>query len=599
MFKKIIVALCSLVMITASANDTIKTKNVDQLQKHLQELTLLIEKNNQQRIIDSVRRVDMMSELNNLTNTDRTKREDLQKQLDEIERQTQVRLSDQKDKITKLRNSAKGYPVAPFKDTIFIVYTKLGPIRPEERAQIISEKIQLVYDDEQLNVDSIKQNASENTVDIVYGSIILMSITDWDALWFETSKEKLARSYQKAITGCIVKEKSANQVTDIILRIGSALLVILFIYLLIHFVNKLYLKTVTSITNNKDQYLRGIKLKSYHFLTPEEELNWVLKVVLFFKWLSIVLLIYLALPSIFSIFPFTKDWATTLYKWIWYPFKGIFTSFFAYLPNLITIFVIYFVVRYVIKVVRYMAYEVESGKLKITGFHADWAMPTFSIVRFLLYAFMFVVIFPYLPGSDSDVFKGVSVFLGILLSLGSSSAIANMVAGLVITYMRPFKIGDRIKIGEVSGDVLEKTILVTRIKTIKNEEITIPNSNLLTGHTINYSAAAVNSKGLIIHTTITIGYDVPWPDVHKAMLEAASRTNFLLEDPAPFILQTALNDFYVSYQLNAYTLAASKQAVIYSELHQRIQDVFKEYEIEIMSPHYQAMRNGNSSTIPK
>ena len=253
--------------------------------------------------------------------------------------------------------------------------------------------------------------------------------------------------------------------------------------------------------------------------------------------------------------------------------------------------------KYVIRFVRYIFHEIEAEKLKLSGFHADWAMPTYSIVKFLLYAFMFVLIFPYLPGSDSNIFKGVSVFIGVLFSLGSSSAIANMVAGLVITYMRPFKIGDRIKIGDVTGDVVEKTLLVTRIRTIKNEVITIPNSSVLNGNTTNYSSEAIE-KGLIIHTTVTIGYDVPWKDMHQALIDAALRTNLILDEPKPFVLQTSLEDFYVSYQINAYTREAGKQALIYSNLHQNIQDVCNERGIEILSPHYRAARDGNMTTIP-
>ena len=224
-------------------------------------------------------------------------------------------------------------------------------------------------------------------------------------------------------------------------------------------------------------------------------------------------------------------------------------------------------------------------------------MPTFSIVRLFLYAFMLVLIFPYLPGSDSDIFKGVSIFIGVLFSLGSSTAIGNMIAGLMITYMRPFKIGDRIKIAGVNGDVVEKTLLVTRVRTIKNEVITIPNSSVLSGNTINYTSEA-NERGLIIHTTLTIGYDVPWKDMHQALIDAASKTEMILQEPKPFVLQTSLDDFYVSYQINAYTNEASKQGRIYSNLHQNIQNVCYERGIEILSPHYRAERDGNKTTIP-
>jgi len=206
---------------------------------------------------------------------------------------------------------------------------------------------------------------------------------------------------------------------------------------------------------------------------------------------------------------------------------------------------------------------------------------------------------PHIPGSDSDIFKGVSVFIGIIFSLGSSSAISNAVAGLVITYMRPFKVGDRIKIGELSGDVLEKTLLVTRIRTIKNENITIPNSTILAGHTINYTTSA-KETGLILHTGVTIGYDVPWKQVHELLIKAALATNGIMQDEnhKPFVFQTSLDDFYVAYQINAFTDQSNRMAGIYSYLHQNIQDFFNEGGVEIMSPHYRAARDGNMTSIP-
>jgi len=172
-----------------------------------------------------------------------------------------------------------------------------------------------------------------------------------------------------------------------------------------------------------------------------------------------------------------------------------------------------------------------------------------------------------------------------------------VVAGLVLTYMRLFKIGDRVKIGEVVGDVIEKSLLVTRVRTIKNEIISIPNSTVMNSHTVNYSSDAPE-KGLIIHTTVTIGYDVPWRDTQQALIDAALKTELILKEPTPFVLQTSLDDFYVSYQINAYVREANKQASIYSALHQNIQDIFNERGIEILSPHYRAARDGNMTTIP-
>ncbi|MDQ6843675.1 MAG: mechanosensitive ion channel family protein, partial [Bacteroidota bacterium] len=289
--------------------------------------------------------------------------------------------------------------------------------------------------------------------------------------------------------------------------------------------------------------------------------------------------------------------ADTLLGYFISPLKKIFRSIWDFLPNLFTIIVIIIVFRYLLKGLKFLKNEIESGVLKINGFYPDWANPTFQIVKILVLAFMMVVMFPYLPGSGSPAFQGISVFLGVLFTFGSAGSLSNIIAGLVLTYMRGFKIGDRVKIADITGDIIEKTLLVTRIRTIKNEIISIPNSNVMNSHTTNFSSDAAD-KGLIIHTTITIGYDSPWRQIHQLMIDAASATPMIEKEPAPFVLQISLDDFYVSYQINAYTKEPNKQAIIYSHLHQNIQDKFNEAGVEIMSSHYSNLRDGNTTTIP-
>ena len=164
--------------------------------------------------------------------------------------------------------------------------------------------------------------------------------------------------------------------------------------------------------------------------------------------------------------------------------------------------------------------------------------------------------------------------------------------------MRPFRIGDRVKVGEISGEIVEKTMLVTRLRTIKNEDVSIPNSAILNGSTTNYSSSAKN-LGLILNSSVTIGYDVPWRRVHQLLIEAANNTPLINDNPAPFVLQTSLDDFYVSYQINGYTQNAEKAAKIYSDLHANILDAFNKADIEILSPHYRAERDGSTTTVVK
>ncbi|WP_299577598.1 mechanosensitive ion channel domain-containing protein [uncultured Sunxiuqinia sp.] len=552
----------------------------------------------QLRLADSIRKVELEKELNSLKTTDNLKKEELQLQLQQIEEAEIQRINNKRARIDALRNSAIGAPViGVLHDTLFHIYSKIGAFTPAERAENISKRIRQLYNDDFLKLDSISVVASENSYEIVYGETIVMSVTETDAFWTNQTTHDLALSHTDTIKQALSHAKKENSLIKILIRVGLVILVFIIARLIIWLIGRGYRRALRLIHQKKGTWLKSLSYRDYTFLSIEQEMQAILFLLKIVRWFLYVLMLYITLPLVFSIFPFTRGWADQLFKLVWSPFKAIFIAVWDYLPNLFSILVIYFVMKYFIRFVRYIFAEIESEKLKISGFHADWAMPTYSIVRFLLYAFMFVLIFPYLPGSDSNIFKGVSVFIGVLFSLGSSSAIANMIAGLVITYMRPFKIGDRIKIGEIFGDVVEKTLLVTRLKTIKNEIITIPNSTILSGNTINYSSEAVET-GLIIHSTITIGYDVPWKEVHQALIDAALRTEHLLHEPSPFVLQTSLDDFFVSYQINAYTQVPTKQALIYSNLHQNIQDVCNEKGIEIMSPHYRAARDGNQSTIP-
>ncbi len=548
---------------------------------------------------DSLKKAELQEQLSNLKKADVSQKESLLQQLKNIEVVEKKRTANRIAHIDSIRKTAIGYPVIGImEDTLFFVYSKIGPVKPKERAKNITQKIKRIYDDDFYNKDSLSIVNSGYLIDCVYKDLIVMSVSEDDAIFYNMEQKKLALDFNNKIVKSLKIAKEQKGIFRILLRIGLAVIVIVLAWGIIVLIGKGSVKLLKFIISKENTWLKDLSYKDYTFLTTKQELSFILFFIKIFKWVIYIILLYITLPILFSIFPFSRTWADALLGMIWTPVKSIFMAVYDYLPNLFSILITYFVIRYVARLVKYFFKEIELEKLKIIGFHTDWAMPTYSIVRFLLYAFMFVLIFPKLPGSDSEVFKGVSVFIGLLVSLGSSSVIANIVAGLVITYMRPFKIGDRIKIGDSAGDVIEKTLLVTRVRTIKNEVITIPNASVLTGNTTNYTSEAMD-KGLVVYTSITIGYDVPWKNVHEALKDAALKTQYILIEPEPFVLQTSLDDFFVSYQINAYTREASKQAVIYSFLHQNIQDVFNERGIEILSPHYRATRDGNETTVPK
>jgi small-conductance mechanosensitive channel len=549
------------------------------------------------RIADSIKIALLNEQLTNLSETEIRKKTQIEDEIQKLRTSDSIRRNSLEQQAAVLRNQGEKYPVIIDYDTLFYIYAYLGASSPEERAKNIQTRLNDLIKDDFLAIDSITIKETDFTSNIIYNQLVILGVTDLDAMVQGSTRTGLAKKYADIIKVNLQEARNNRSVGVILKRIGLAILIIAGFWLMIKLIIKLHKKTEIWIGSKKDTWLKNLTYRDYTFLSADQEMSLILLLFKILKWVVLLLTIYLFIPLIFSIFPFTRGWADNLLNLIWFPFKGVLQAVWNYIPNLFSILVIVIIMRYVIRFVKYLFNEIESEKLTISGFHADWAMPTYSIVKFLLYAFMFVLIFPYLPGSDSEIFRGVSVFIGILFSLGSSSAISNIIAGIVITYMRPFKIGDRIKIGEMTGDVIEKTLLVTRLRTPKLEEITIPNSSVLSGNTINYSSNTKN-EGLIIHSTVTIGYDVPWKDMHQALIDAALRTPEIINQPQPFVLQTSLDDFYVSYQINAYVKEVNRLAAIYSGLHQNIQDVCNERGIEIMSPHYRALRDGNTSTIP-
>jgi small-conductance mechanosensitive channel len=492
----------------------------------------------------------------------------------------------------------KRYPVNPFKDTLFYVYNKVGSFSAENRAKAISEKIRKLYEDSFFEKDSIAVVPSDISQDIMYkNDFVIMSILDVDAKSENQTASYIAKRNLTLIKRAILYQNENYSLLP--KRIGYTALLVFIIGLVLYFVGKIFNRIKLHLLKNSDTYFKGFNYNNINILSPQKQQFILMRLYSFVKGITLILIVYLSLPLLFSIFPATEAYTTTLLSWILSPAKRALMGFVSFLPSLVTIVVIILIFKYTIKVIKFFFDEIKKENIKIDGFYSDWAMPTFNIIRLLMFAFMLVVLFPYLPGSDSAIFKGVSVFVGILFSLGSSNAIANMVAGLVITYMRPFKMGDFIKIGDVSGVVIEKTALVTRVRTSKFESITIPNATVLSSTSTNYSVNTQEpTNGLLIHSTVTIGYDIPWKDVYKALVEAALKTDMVEQNPAPFVLQTSLEDFYVSYQINAYTKEPTKQPLIYSSLHQNIQDSFNAAGIEIMSPHYNALRDGNTTTIP-
>lgn len=480
---------------------------------------------------------------------------------------------------------------------LFEVRSPIDTLTPAQRAAAIEGRVAAIAAGPSSVLDQVHVVERERTSDVMAGVQFVLSVTDADAFPTGRTRQQLAADYAQGLRVALAREFSGRSVNGILIGLGLTAVATVLLLFVIRVLGRAFPGLVTRVAGWEGTVIRGLHVQKVELISAARMTRAAVELVRAVRWLAVLLAGAIYLQAVLGFFPWTRGFAQQVFAYGWGAVRAMLLAVGGYLPKLFYVAIIVVVARYVIGGARLVFDAVGRGDIRLPGFYKEWARPTFQIVRFLMLAFAAVIVFPYLPGSDSPAFQGVSIFLGVLLSLGSTSAVANVVAGVVLTYMIPFRPGDRVKIADTIGDVVEQNLLVVRIRTIKNVEITIPNSTVLGHHIINYSRHA-QGQGLILHSTVTIGYDAPWRTVHALLIAAAARTEGILAEPAPFVLQTSLDDFYVSYEVNAHTDQPSRMAVIYGELHANIQDEFAKGGVEIMSPHYLAARDGNQVTIP-
>ena len=526
-----------------------------------------------------------------------SERQRLLQEINVLRSRDSILFAKRKQAVDSLRSLNQGVPVIPFRDTLFTLYTQVGSYTPRERALAIENRIRSLADNLKFHTDSLRLEHNEANWIVYWEDQMIASIDDNDAMWADVPTAQLAASYLASIKNSIAQYREDTSLQKMAVGVVFASLIIFVVTLIIIGINKLIKWVKKRLLVLRSSLFQGFRIRGYELVSVGRQIKIVWTALDVVKWILILISVYLALPVLLNLFPTTEGYAPILLGYFIKPIKDVVQAIIAYLPNLITILVISTIFRYLLKGLHFLAQEIHHGALNFPGFYKEWALPTFHIVRVLLFAFLLIIIFPYFPGADTPIFKGVSVFIGVLFTFSSAGALGNIVSGLLLTYMRSFNIGDRVKIGEVSGDIIEKSLLATRIRTVKNEVISIPNSQIMNSHTINYSMD-VEENPLIVYTHLTMAYEVPWQEVHALAKKACERVSLLEQNPAPFILQKSLDDFYVTYQINAYTKNPHKQAAIYSELHKNILDVFHEAGIELLSPHFRSVRDGSELDMP-
>ena len=486
-------------------------------------------------------------------------------------------------------------PIVLKNDTVFFLKSyyanklKLRTSMVEARLETLAAK----FDEKR---DTIFYEKNGDMITVSFKDDLLFVVGNEDAINENIPVENLAIERISALNTSLHNYKYNLSSEEWLKRVGYTVLTFLGLFLIIFIINIVF-KHLNNRLSKYDKKLLKRRKSIIKYLIPKNTKNIFVFLSSSSRIILLIVVLFTYLPLLFSFIPATQGWVHLFYSYIEAPVFFLIHGFVNFLPDLFFIIIIFYVTRYFVRVSHDIFDDIESEHIKFANFPKDWASPTKKILGVILYAFGLVMMFPHLPGSDSPAFKGVSLFLGVLFSLGSTSAVSNVVAGIVITYMRPFQIGDRVEIMGITGDVIDKTMLVTRLRTIKNEEITIPNSNVISNHLTNFTA---NSKGdgLILHTDMTLGYGVELEEATSLLIKAANMTHLVQKTPKPFVLQTSLDESYVTYELNVYTKQASKMAAIYSELNMNLLQVFNDANIEILSPKYVASRDGNMSTVP-
>lgn len=481
--------------------------------------------------------------------------------------------------------------------TLFYLYGSVGSFDVKERARLVTERLQAIANDPSISVDEIQTREVGGASEIHVGETVLVAIVkaDTDALGLPPAT--VAERYVQQIRHTVADYRAARSIPALVRGALYSLVSTLFLLALLRLYGHGYRRLASYLEGMSRTQIWTFRVRQAELIGPEQMQTALLSLLNTARLAVIGVSVYLYLAIVFSSFPWTQGYAATLLRYVVERVQAAGAAFVSKVPDLLTLVLIGVFSSFVIRAIRHVFRGLEDGTFALAGFEREWAVPTFKLVRVLILAAAAVAMFPYIPGSDSPAFRGISVFLGVVVSLGSTGAISNMVAGVILIYMHPFRVGDRVRIADTTGDVIEKSILVTRIRTIKNIEVTIPNALVLAAHIHNFSANA-RDGGIVLHTTVTIGYDVPWRRVHALLLEAARRTPGILKRPAPYVLQTALQDNYVAYELNAYSDQPNRMATTYSMLHQSIQDTFGEAGVEILSPQYRAIRDGNPLTVP-
>ena len=455
-----------------------------------------------------------------------------------------------------------------------------------ERASAIAGRIKAVAGNPNVSPVDIRVVETEFGSAIFAGAERLMVVFDSDAKQASLPRSALAELIVAKIQNAVSEYRQARSRDALVKSVSLAFVATLGLLAIIAFIFWLSRGLNVIVERRYHRRIQAVGIQSFQLVRAEQIWNFVQRLIKTGRLLLILAFSFFYLSFVLARLPWTRATAHRMRGFIISPLQTMANGVVAHIPSIIFLIILYFVTRATLKLIHKFFDALRAGEVRITGFEADWSESTYKLIRLGVVVLALVVAYPYIPGGRSEAFKGISIFIGLVFSLGSSSAIANLIAGYTMTYRRAFRIGDRVKIGDTTGDVIEMRLQVTHLKTVKNEEVIIPNSAILNNEVVNFSSLA-QQRGLILHTTVGIGYETPWRQVEAMLLLAAERTPGIMKEPPPFVLQKGLGDFSVTYEINVYCDNPKAMAATYTALHRNVLDIFNEYGVQIMTPAYE------------
>lgn len=457
----------------------------------------------------------------------------------------------------------------------------------EERAEKIGQRILEIA--KSSNSAIIQMDISDHefgkeiSADGRYVLIVGQSDADIENFSVDVFASLLADAIRDAILRYRISRSSGARVDSAVAAVGWSLafLVISFFFFA---KRKVFLERLRKLVERR---FRHVEKATKSILRRRAISSIIVYVTLVLLWVFYLIILYYFVSLVLLSFAESRPVAHLLLDYVSEPLMGIFWGVVDHIPDLLMLAFIVFITKKVLDGAKLFFENLERGAFEIENFETHWVSPTHFLTKILIIVIALVFAYPYIPGSDSQAFQGLTILAGVMLSLGSNTVVSNIMAGLFVIYRRSTNIGDRIQVGGKTGDVVEIKLMETVIKSTKNEMISIPNAQLLNSEIVNYTRK-IDGRGLIVHTTVGIGYEEPPAKICAMLIEAALRTKNLRQNPQPFVLWAQLADYAINYEINAFTTRGMSLPTILSDLHKNIVEVFNENHTQIMTPSYMA-----------